>query len=213
MKKQNSNSLEEMPSKPKFKLFLRLLGLIYLAFAILYFFFPEYIFKAINFFPNRFKIGQPINETFENFWLVLAASLMFTLSLIAFFSSFFTKVRSYTLLHILSKLITAAAFTYLFVNSQPCFAYLLGAATEVIIVLLILISFIKFQKYQKKLLLDDTNPQTDPPEQEPAPPHRTKPQAQKPEATTPEENTDEDDSAFDDIEFPEKMDTDENTRH
>ncbi|OFZ69911.1 MAG: hypothetical protein A3K03_05775 [Bdellovibrionales bacterium RIFOXYD1_FULL_44_7] len=143
MKKQRPEALSQ------YVWFMRLLGVFYALGALIFFFFPNEVFYLINVGPRVFRIVDAIPDSSEHFWLVLASSLMIVLSVLSFLAGGAPKVRGYALVHILSKLFTACAYLYLFVNEQKYFAYLIGFLIDIPLALLIIIVTLRVRPFLK----------------------------------------------------------------
>lgn len=122
---------------------MRILGIVYLLAGAAFFFFPAETFYLINVGPKVFKMFQDIPDSSERFWLALTFSMMMMLSFIAIYSSFQPRNYALTLVHLLSKLVSTLGFVYVFFESAPIFAYLVGAVCDGSIFMIVLIMFVR----------------------------------------------------------------------
>ncbi len=142
---------------------MRVLGVVYLAAGAGFFFFPAETFYLINVGPKVFKMFQDVPESTERFWLVLTFSMMMMLSFIAFYSSFQPKNYALALVHLLSKLISTLGFVYVFFNSAPLFAYIVGAATDGTIFLVVLVATIRVMAAGSEKMVEEPTVETNTP--------------------------------------------------
>ena len=108
----------------------RLIGILYGAIAFSFFFFPAEVFYLINVGPKVFRITEAIPDSPESFWRVFAAASFITLSAICFLAAETPKIRGYSILHLLNKIVSGACFLWLLSKGQHIFAYALGAFAE-----------------------------------------------------------------------------------
>jgi hypothetical protein len=119
---------------------MRILGLLYVAGALLLFFFPNEIFYLINVGPKVFKITEAVPDSIEHFWLVLASTEMIMLSALSFLSAESPRTIGYLVVQLLAKTASTAGFIYMFIHDRAYFAYLTGSAIDIVIALTIAIA-------------------------------------------------------------------------
>jgi hypothetical protein len=122
---------------------MRFLGALYALMAVIYYFFSSELIYLMNVGPKVFRVTQAIAEPVDHFWLVGAATLMAVLSLISFFASAAPRVRGYSIIHLLAKVLMAAGYAWLYSQGERYFAYILGFAIECAIALVVMFSLIR----------------------------------------------------------------------
>ena len=121
----------------------RLFGVLYIALAVAIFWFPVELFYLINVGPKVFRITDAIPDSTESFWRVFATASYATLAAICFLAAETPRIRGYSMLHLLSKVVAAACFLWLVSKQQRIFAYILGASVELCI--FAIISWVTFR--------------------------------------------------------------------
>lgn len=109
---------------------MTLLGIGYLALAVILFLFVGEFVSVLNIFPTVFRFGEPLPVFNERFWSTLAAANALMLALLSFFSARSPGIKGYFLMHLAAKVFTASAFFYLFFHDKPYFAYFLGGSFD-----------------------------------------------------------------------------------
>ncbi len=133
-----------------FKFSMRLLSLAYFIGALFFFFIPDGVNYILNFLPIFLKVLQPLpDKNVDYFWLPLVGSLMFVLTYIAFQSSRDPHNKILLNVHILSKLISALGYFYLFVVHAYIFGYIVGGVLDFAICCFVLYLKIKIQNIPK----------------------------------------------------------------
>ncbi len=117
---------------------MRILGLLYAAFAVFLFLFPTEYFYLVNVGPKVFKLTEAIPDPVEKFFIVFATSSFAMLAGLSWFSATYPFIRGFVIVHLLAKVVTCYGFVYLFMNEQRYFAYATGAAIDFLIGLLVL---------------------------------------------------------------------------
>ena len=142
-------SKERSPIVSQYVWLMRILGVIYAFGGALFFFFPHEVFYLVNVGPRILAglgVGAsllPIPEPSEQFWLVLASSMMAMLSALSFLASESPRVRGYTLVHLLSKIVSSAGFLYVFLHGTRYFAYLVGIAADFPIAVVVSLAYLR----------------------------------------------------------------------
>jgi len=141
--------------RSRYVLIMRIFTLVYLVGAALFFFLPQKIFLILNFIPTTFGVLQPIPESSEHFWLILAVSMMTMLAALSLLSSLSPQIHGYAFVHILSKLVSSGCFLFLFLKTIPYFAYLAGIIVDFPIAILVfwitMRIMISKRRYNKKI--------------------------------------------------------------
>lgn len=124
----------EPVGKPKSRApFLLILGGAYALLAVVFVFFPNEFVYLVNVGPKVFKLTEALPSPQDFFWSLMAGAMMAMLSALCFLSAESPRVRGYLLVHLLAKTVCALGFITVFLNQQRFFAYLVGAAFEVVI--------------------------------------------------------------------------------
>ncbi len=122
---------------------MRIFTFIYFIGAIGFFFLPEETFYLINIGPRVFKFWEEIPMPSEHFWVTLSTSMMMMLMVTSWCSSIYPKMKSYLLIHMVSKFTSISGFLFLFVRDRHYFAYGYGALTDSLVVLIVLGFFLR----------------------------------------------------------------------
>lgn len=125
------------------KTFMRILAAIYLLVGLLFFFLPRQTIELINVIPNVFHVFDPIPVPAEQFWSVLATSMMAMLVVTSLYSSFYPHIKGFFVLHLTSKAVSVVGFMYAFLFINPYFGYLLGIFTDSLIFILVFFSLLR----------------------------------------------------------------------
>lgn len=118
------------PATRQFVWVMRIFTFIYINISFLFFFMPEETFYLINIGPKVFKAYQEIPAPSEHFWVALSTAMTAMLAVTSFYSSLYPKLKGFVLIHLVSKAVSVAGFTFLFLRDQPYFAYLIGAVVD-----------------------------------------------------------------------------------
>lgn len=116
---------------------MRIFTFVYIIVASTFFFMPDELFYLINVGPKVFKAFQEIPVPTERFWSVLATAMVAMLSVTSFYSSLYPKQKGFVLIHLVSKTVSVAGLSYMFLRHQPYFAYLFGAVVDSSVILIV----------------------------------------------------------------------------
>lgn len=134
-----------------FKISMYIFSLLYFGGALFFFFIPDGVYYILNFPPLFLKVLNSLPEkNTDLFWLPLVASLMFVLSLLAYFSAKNPKNISLINLHIISKFISSLGYLYLFLFSSKVFGYVVGFCLDLLICLYVYYLKIKLKNFLKE---------------------------------------------------------------
>ncbi len=116
---------------------MRILGLLYVLGALLFFFFPDWVLWFINLLPKVIRLVEIIPESSEHFWVPLATSMMVMLAIIAFSAAASPEIRILAYVHMASKACSSLGYLYFFIFKAHYFAYLIGFLVDLPIFILV----------------------------------------------------------------------------
>ncbi len=116
---------------------MRILGLLYVLGALLFFFFPDRVLWLMNLIPKVIRLVEVIPQSSEHFWVPLATSMMVMLAIIAFSAAASPEIRILAYMHMASKACSSLGYLYLFIFKARYFAYLVGFLVDLPIFLLV----------------------------------------------------------------------------
>ena len=127
----------------QYRWLMRILGVLYLVGAVLFYFFPSELISIINFGPRIFKLSETSSNPTDRFALTYAASGMILFCLVCLFGADSLQRRRFAIIHLVGKLGIVAGFTYLLAIGQHYFIYMLALAIEIPILILSVLTLIR----------------------------------------------------------------------
>ena len=116
---------------------MRILGLLYVLGALLFFFFPDWVLWLMNSVPKVIRLVEIIPASSEHFWVPLATSMMVMLAIIAFSAAASPEIRILAWVHMASKACSSLGYLYIFIFKAHYFAYLVGFLVDLPIFILV----------------------------------------------------------------------------
>jgi hypothetical protein len=130
------------PRETGYAWIMRMIGLAYLAGAVLVFFFPDALFTLLNMGPRVLSAVEIIPNPSERFWVTSACASAITVALVFFLASGYPRAHSFPLLLMMSRVVSAAGFAYLFFYDHRYFAYAVAFGTDALVFGFVLIAWL-----------------------------------------------------------------------
>ncbi len=114
----------------QYVLVMRALGAVFGLCALIFFFFPQFIFFLVNIVPRVFDSPGTLEDSSERFWLVLATSMMVMLTVCCFGAAANPGNRILAWIVMAAKLCSSVGYLYSFIVDERLFGYLVGFVTD-----------------------------------------------------------------------------------
>ena len=125
------------PATKQFVWVMRIFAFIYVLVSLFFFFMPEQLFYLINIGPKVFSAFEEIPMPSERFWVALSAAMTAMLAVTSFYSSLYPGIKGFVMIHLVSKVVSVAGFSYLFLSHKPYFAYIIGSVVDSGVILIV----------------------------------------------------------------------------